>query len=199
MANPFFFQIMGLALRGGRSTPKGLWGWRWLPPWAGWGWPKLPPWPLGVDEWISHPQGLWGWLPTGPWGWRCSKMWRPVTLCGQDGVASHHSLFIFCFYFFYFFNLSHGGLMALGSLRRDPSHQLAPLQAILDWRGAGSLLISLYKYRKIKIQKTTILGESWQGPIKTIEHILGCLGTRRASDSMIYTFEHATVQMIKYF
>jgi hypothetical protein len=29
--------------------------------------------------------------------------------------------------------------MTLGSLRRDPSHQPAPIQSILDWRGAGSV------------------------------------------------------------
>ena len=29
-------------------------------------------------------------------------------------------------------------MIALGSLRRDPSHQPAPVQSILDWRGAGS-------------------------------------------------------------
>ena len=35
--------------------------------------------------------------------------------------------------------------MALGSLRRDPSHQPAPVQSILDWRGAGSVFFSAFE------------------------------------------------------
>jgi hypothetical protein len=80
-------------------------------------------------------------------------MWWPTTPCGQDGGwAGHPSFFIFvfkfllfCFLFIFkskynkillFFNMPRGGL-------RDPSHQPAPFQSILDWRGAGSLLVSV--------------------------------------------------------
>jgi hypothetical protein len=97
--------------------------------------------------------GFQGFFDLVGWGWRrYPKMWWPATPCSHDGVASHPSFFIylfliFCFLFifknkiikyYYFFNASRGRLMALGSLRRDPSHQLDALQSILDWRGSLS-------------------------------------------------------------
>jgi hypothetical protein len=82
-------------------------------------------------------------------------MWWPATPCGQDGGGQPPFSFfrfvfnflLFCFLFIfkskiikycYFFNVPCGMLMALGSLRRDPSHQLDALQSILDWRGSLS-------------------------------------------------------------
>jgi hypothetical protein len=76
-------------------------------------------------------------------------MWWLATPCGQDGGGQPPFFFldlIFIFYYFvflfifkskiikycYFFNVPCGRLMALGSLRRDLSHQLDALWSILD-------------------------------------------------------------------
>jgi hypothetical protein len=89
------------------------------------------------------------------------------------GVASHPSLFLDLFFIFnyfvffiifkskiikycYFFNSPCGMLMALGSLRRDPSHQLDALQSILDWRGFGSSIAYCFAFLLIGLNVSWI-------------------------------------------
>jgi hypothetical protein len=77
-----------------------------------------------------------------------------VFFCLQKGKArGRRRIFVFNFLFIFkskiinniiLFNLTRGRLMTLKSLRRDPSHQPAPVQSILDWRGAGSLFDYLH-------------------------------------------------------
>jgi hypothetical protein len=77
------------------------------------------------------------------WWSSSPKMWWPATLCGQDGGGQPPffvlDLFLIFYYFVFnlflkvrnkillFFNTPRGRLMALGSLRRDTSHQLDAL------------------------------------------------------------------------
>jgi hypothetical protein len=78
---------------------------------------------------------------------------RFTTPCGQDEVANHPFFFsnlFLIFYdfifknkiikYYYFFNSPRDRLMALGSLRKYPSHQPDTLQSKMDRRGSLSLM-----------------------------------------------------------